>query len=146
MFWEPADPCNTAKRPCCFYYYVLTNGQHPFEKSGNRIRNPKDEVYTNPDKALKALKEKGNEAFDVIKKMIQFDRGNRLSIDEVLKHDYFSTGKNYYQLYETEGVKPGLCVIYDQEIFQVRRTDPKDKLSNIHYSKNLLCIFNRHKE
>ncbi len=100
----------------CFFHYVLTNGKHPFgdyemDRETN-INDPKYVVYhnwTNPNI--------GSEAIALLKDMIKFNLNDICTLDKVFTSRYFLP-VNFYQLYDLTDVKPGLCVIINQEIFE----------------------------
>jgi serine/threonine protein kinase len=105
----------------CFFHYVLTNGKHPFDDNSdtrrNNINNSKYFVYRdnwNPkDPNI------GKEAIALLKDMIKFQLKDICTLDEIFRSRYFSP-VNFYQLYDLPLpiVKPGLCVIINQEIFE----------------------------
>ncbi|XP_046449952.1 uncharacterized protein LOC124198235 isoform X2 [Daphnia pulex] len=102
----------------CFFHYVLTNGKHPFDDNsntrGNNINDSKYFVYRdnwNPNIE--------KEAIALLKDMIKFQLKDICTLEEVFTSRYFSP-VNFYQLYDLPLpiVKPGLCVIINQEIFE----------------------------
>ncbi len=100
----------------CFFHYVLTKGFHPFDNSTPRINSNSDEVYC---AAWNPLPKQNEQANFLLKQMIKFDPKERCSLIQVLDSHYFLPGdEDYYKLYDIPGgVKPGLCVIFNQEIF-----------------------------
>lgn len=101
----------------CFFYYVLTgkegNPLHPFGASDTsritNITNPKFDVSWSPLDDPQAI--------DLLKRMIEYDETKRPNLFHVLNHPYFqkSSSKEFYPMYEYK--KPGLCVIFNQELF-----------------------------
>jgi serine/threonine-protein kinase/endoribonuclease IRE1 len=99
-----------------FFHYVLTNGLHPFGNNSQRINSNSDPVYCaawNP-----SLEKQNEQANFLLKQMIKFDPNERCSLIQVLDSHYFLPDEDYYKLYDIPGeVKPGICVIFNQEIF-----------------------------
>ncbi len=115
----------------CFFHYVLTDGIHPF---GNikisRVINinnkdyvvyepqwtaPKIKVQYKTDDKTETDKEL-QQAVSLIKDMIKFKPKDRPALETILGRAYFLPD-NYYKLYDLPEIKPGLCVIFNQEIF-----------------------------
>jgi serine/threonine protein kinase len=100
----------------CFFYYVLTNGLHPFGNNLQRIGSNSDPVYCagwNP-----SLEKQNEQANFLLKQMIKFVSKERCSLIQVLDSHYFLPDEDYYKLYDIlDGVKPGLYVIFNQEMF-----------------------------
>jgi serine/threonine protein kinase len=109
----------------CFYHYVLTGTDdgvdssptHPFGNTEMarlvNIPNTKNEVYQ------KTWIPKGisnRKATDLIKRMIQFNEKDRPTLSQILEDAYFQPAtKEVYPIYTYD--KPGLCVIFNQELF-----------------------------
>jgi serine/threonine-protein kinase/endoribonuclease IRE1 len=113
----------------CFFHYVLTDGIHPFDRFDDTDRktniNNKDyEVYkpewTAPEIKTGDQTETAKElqqAVSLIKDMIKFNREDEISLETILDRAYFLPD-DYYKLYDLPEIKPGLCVIFNQEIFE----------------------------
>ena len=111
-----------------FFYFVLTKGDHPFDNVSEnvsidkipkqreeRIFDENDEVYSGAWKSR--LQETNEQAVFLLKQMIKFNPDERYKLNQVLDSHYFLS-EDYYQLYDKPGgVKPGLCIIFNQEIF-----------------------------
>ncbi len=111
----------------CFFHYVLTDGIHPFGSFYNRetnIINKDYEVYkpewTAPEIKTGDQTETAKElqqAVSLIKDMIKFKPEDRPALETILDRAYFLPD-DYYKLYDLPEIKPGLCVIFNQEIFE----------------------------
>jgi hypothetical protein len=65
-----------------------------------------------------SLEKQNEQANFLLKQMIKFDPNERCSLIQVLDSHYFLPDEDYYKLYDIPGeVKPGICVIFNQEIF-----------------------------
>jgi serine/threonine protein kinase len=123
----------------CFFYYVLTNGKHPFGRLRNtRITNINTktfEVYRDdwaPFKVEKGeanyasqqdeidyqagTKEEMQQAVSLLRDMLKFNPNERPALKKILDRAY-CLPDDYYKLYDLPEIKPGLCVIFNQEIF-----------------------------
>ena len=109
----------------CFFYYVLTDGHHPFEENDTFIRDPNFHVYkdswrgeriTAGENQTACADELDGQAITLIKDMLKFNLSECPTSKAILDSAYFLSD-NYYKLYDIPSVKPGLCVIYNQEIF-----------------------------
>lgn len=108
----------------CFYFYVLSKDHtHPFGLSVLRGGYICDENYSVYESKWNGSKSDCNgsmqdeKALDLIKKMIKFERDERITLDKVLDDAYFKP-VGEYQLYDRkDGAKPGLCVVVSQEEF-----------------------------
>ncbi|KAI7907214.1 uncharacterized protein BX663DRAFT_495206 [Cokeromyces recurvatus] len=76
----------------CVFYYVLSNGDHPF---GNRFGREHNILNSNYDLSkLDSMGEDGVEAKDLIERMISTDPKSRPNADTILSHPFFwSTSK-----------------------------------------------------
>jgi len=102
----------------CFFHYVLTNGKHPFgEDESNRETNINKKDYTVYNKDWNPIMVDDLQARALLKKMITFDLNDNFSLNDVIESHYFLP-HNFYKLYDLPGVKPGLCVIFNQENFE----------------------------
>jgi serine/threonine-protein kinase/endoribonuclease IRE1 len=116
----------------CFFYYVLSGGDHPFGRNvdqPNRDRNITNGNYAPgcwDDDKLSTKK-----FTDLIKDMTKHSAAERTSMSQVLQH--FQRDAGYFPLYARvdQGVKPGLCVI----INQIEFTNIPD-VRNTFYSKS----------
>jgi serine/threonine-protein kinase/endoribonuclease IRE1 len=101
----------------CFFHYVLTNGKHPFGDNGiERELNVKKHDY---EVYLAKWKPEIEEiqAISLVKDMIKYDPEERPALKTILGRAYFLPD-DYYKLYDLQAeVKPGLCVIFNQETF-----------------------------
>ena len=108
----------------CFFYYVLSKQhEHPFGRISVGEHNIVKGMQFNIESIKGKLAQENDNAADLILKMIQHKRQERISLQGVLKHPYFGI-EQYYDLYPIagNGNKPGLCVIFNQELFfQVSR-------------------------
>ncbi|KAK6042723.1 hypothetical protein COOONC_19772, partial [Cooperia oncophora] len=68
----------------CIFYYVLSNGDHPFGDSLHRQTN-----IINGEYVLLGIKDDGRETVSLIESMIQKSPTNRPSIQCVLAHPFF---------------------------------------------------------
>ena len=104
----------------CFYHYVLTNGEHPFGDVLHRevnIKNSDYEVYKSDWKPA-GIKPEEIQAASLIKEMIKYHPIDRPVLKTILGRAYFLPDE-YYKLYDLEAdVKPGLCVIFNQNKFE----------------------------
>lgn len=101
----------------CVFYYILTNGSHPFGdrylREGNVIKN----MYSLDQ--LDILPDNVEEAKDLIRKMISRDPKQRPNTQQVLNHPYFwSTAKKLEFLLKVS------------DRFEVERRDPPSPLLN----------------
>ncbi|TPX33578.1 hypothetical protein SmJEL517_g03560 [Synchytrium microbalum] len=71
----------------CVFYYVLSNGEHPFGDRYSREVNVLRGLYSLD--ALDGLGEEGVIARDLVERMIQRDSSKRPDAAEVLTHPYF---------------------------------------------------------
>ncbi|KAH3664407.1 hypothetical protein WICMUC_005792 [Wickerhamomyces mucosus] len=99
----------------CVFFYILTNGSHPFGdrylREGNII---KGEYKLDP---LNILPDNNIEAKDLIKKMISLNPKTRPNIDQVLKHPFFwSNGRKLEFLLKVS------------DRFEIERRDPPSDL------------------
>jgi serine/threonine-protein kinase/endoribonuclease IRE1 len=116
----------------CFFYYVLSGGDHPFGRNvdqPNRETNICDRQYkpnwtrytTDDNKAMI------ENYLELIEHMTSFNANERPKTGQILRH--FDT-KNYYNIYpvigpssSTDGkttgatLRPGLCLIFHQDQF-----------------------------
>ena len=102
----------------CFFHYVLTDGEHPFgdnkTERESKMENSNHFVYHPEWKPANIVDET---AVTLLKDMIKFNLEDICTLDQVLGSRYFLP-VNFYNLYDNlPGVKPGLCVIFNQEIF-----------------------------
>jgi serine/threonine protein kinase len=96
---------------------VDSSPTHPFGNTEMarlvNIPNTKNEVYQ------KTWIPKGisnRKATDLIKQMIQFNEKYRPTLSQILENAYFQPAtKEVYPIYTYD--KPGLCVIFNQELF-----------------------------
>ena len=102
----------------CLFHYVLTDGQHPFgnykQERETNLNNYNYCVYRPEWKPV--IKDIDETAVTLLKDMIKFNLDDICTLDQVLGSRYFLP-VNFYNLYGLPGVKPGLCVIFNQEIF-----------------------------
>ncbi|KAG0048188.1 bifunctional endoribonuclease/protein kinase ire1 [Gryganskiella cystojenkinii] len=71
----------------CVFYYVLTNGDHPF---GDRYSRERNILLNQPDlSGLDALGQEGVEAKDLISKMIAHNPADRPDAFSVMHHPFF---------------------------------------------------------
>lgn len=71
----------------CVFYYVLTNGDHPF---GDRYSRERNILLNRPNlDGLDSMGQEGVEAKDLISKMISHDPAERPDAFEVMHHPYF---------------------------------------------------------
>lgn len=71
----------------CVFYYVLTNGDHPF---GDRYSRERNILLDQPDlSGLDALGQEGVEAKDLISKMISHNPSDRPDAYSVMHHPFF---------------------------------------------------------
>ncbi|KAI9305971.1 kinase-like domain-containing protein, partial [Cunninghamella echinulata] len=76
----------------CIFYYVLSNGDHPFGNRFGRENNILDGKFD--ISALESMGEDGMEAYDLIESMIDMNPRARPSADKILSHPFFwSTSK-----------------------------------------------------
>lgn len=113
----------------CFFHYVLTDGEHPFgdnkTERESKMENSNHFVYHPEWKPANIVDET---AVTLLKDMIKFDLKKICTLDEVLGSRYFLP-VNFYNLYDNlPDVKPGLCVIFNQEIFDNVAISLKNKL------------------
>ena len=109
----------------CFFHYVLSGvGKHPFgSKPTERKKNIEDchyepELTTDLFVAHGAGRKLADERMiGLIEKMIRRQPEQRPDLNQVL--EYFQT-RDYFPIYDglKEGIRPGLCVIINQQIFQ----------------------------
>ena len=105
----------------CFFFFVLSGGLHPFGNTEmERMKNIQDrehdvyQSYWQPS----ALTNCPRTAFRLIQRMIRFEAPERPSLEDILQDEYFSPNQ-FYRIYDPESkVRPGLCVIFNQETFQ----------------------------
>lgn len=100
----------------CVYFYILTNGLHPF---GDRYLREANIIQGNYD--LSPLKEycvdDRYEAIDLVSLMISFDPSNRPSTSKIMKHPFFwSIGKKLEFLLKVS------------DRFEIERRDPPSSL------------------
>ncbi|XP_057370247.1 uncharacterized protein LOC130691333 [Daphnia carinata] len=141
--WEAPESRDTTKNLSkkldvfilgCFYYYVLTawtsdqKPRHPFGDESNRRTNIQDPLYSilkngflfATSENIKDMKK----AEDLINWMLKFKEDERPTLENVLDNVYFKPSEDY-KIYADQGadqdVKPGLCVIFNQQEFE----DPK---------------------
>jgi serine/threonine protein kinase len=100
----------------CFFHYVLTDGQHPFGDKHERESNMKNYDYYVDGYGWKLDQIEDKRAVTLLKDMIKFNLEKICTLDQVLGSRYFLP-VNFYNLYDLPGIKPGLCVIFNQEIF-----------------------------
>ncbi|XP_057370245.1 uncharacterized protein LOC130691332 [Daphnia carinata] len=110
----------------CFYHYVLTAGtgdgkpKHPFgDTSSLRIRNLHNKDYSVYNKGLDFVLSDGNE--DVVRLMelmLKFNESERPTLQAVLCSLYFSPVKDYDIYNKRNEMKPGHCVIFNQQFFK----------------------------
>ncbi|XP_057370249.1 uncharacterized protein LOC130691336 [Daphnia carinata] len=153
--WEAPESRDTTKNLSkkldvfilgCFYYYVLTawtskkEPRHPFgdeRTRGINIQDPCYLLYKNgflfaTSENIKDMKK----AEDLINWMLKFKEDARPTLENVLDDIYFKPSEDY-RIYADLDVKPGLCVIFNQQEFedpeQNREGSDKDKeaLKNI---------------
>ena len=101
----------------CVFYYVASDGSHPFDDSVVRqghICDAAHQVYREDwDPKVEA------KLANLIKRMIKFQQNDRPTMQEVLEDVFFKpSDEEIYDLY-TGTQKAGLCVIINQEKFQV---------------------------
>jgi len=116
----------------CFFYYVLSGGQHPFGHNTdypNRETNIINGKYAPGcwDHELSTFKNLSTKKFSgLIKDMTKHAVMERTNLSQVL--EYFQSEAEYFPLYAPnvdQGVKPGLCVIINQQLFP--------RLSKVYY-------------
>ncbi len=78
---------------CGVMMYILLTGYPPFPG------DDEEEVFNNimnyePDFSTKEFKEINNSCIDLIKKLLVKDANKRITADEALKHEFFTTGIN----------------------------------------------------
>ena len=120
----------------CFFYYVLSGGNHPFGRNidqPNReanIQNSKsdwtqhtaDGNYKNmSEEAQEKLKAMVDNYLELMKRMTSCHASDRPTTGQILRH--FDT-KEYFPIYSeavcsksSAATRPGLCVIFHQEHF-----------------------------
>ena len=105
----------------CFFYYVLSGGDHPFGRNidyPNRETNIINGKYSLDfwDHELSTFKNLTTQKFtDLIKDMTKKVAEERTNLSRVLQ--YFQSDTGYFPLYQPNvdaSVKPGLCVIINQ--------------------------------
>ena len=109
----------------CFFHYVFSGGEHPFGPGTQRVGNIVNTSY-NPIleretilSAFRGDERKANRLIALIEEMITRETEQRPDLNRIL--NYFQT-KDYFPIYETLiknriALKPGLCVIFNQQIF-----------------------------
>ncbi|XP_045025581.1 uncharacterized protein LOC116936077 isoform X4 [Daphnia magna] len=124
----------------CFYHYVMIalskneankeKPKHPFGNENSRpgnICNDKYFVYKDDESEDQKnhlfvpddKDEDEKEVAKLIKRMLKYDEDERPTLFEVLESSYFKPSGNY-EMYEDndQTKKPGLCVIFNVQIFQ----------------------------
>ena len=100
----------------CFFYYVLSGGQHPFGPGTARETNITSGTYaTGCWDQGKLVTEK----FTIlIQNMTKREEKDRTSLGQVLQF-FVQSDAEYFPLYKgvDQGIQPGLCVIIDQQEF-----------------------------
>ena len=101
----------------CVFYYVASDGSHPFGEAVVRqghICDASHQVYREDwDSKVEA------KLANLIKRMIKFQQNDRPTMQEVLEDVFFKpSDEEIYDLYAGTQ-KAGLCVIINQEKFQV---------------------------
>ncbi|XP_057370114.1 uncharacterized protein LOC130691221 [Daphnia carinata] len=150
--WEAPESTDTTKKLStkldvfilgCFYHYVLTawtsheKPRHPFgtvEERATNIRNPSYSLYTDGRLSLpKKIKEK-EKVEKLITWMLKFDEDKRPTLQNVFDDAYFKPSEDYMIYADQDAdqdLKPGLCVIVNQQEFedpkQNRKGSDKDK-------------------
>ena len=107
----------------CFFYYVLSGGNHPFDRNddqSNRASNIKNNKpnwaqHTDDKNAMV------ENYLELMEGMTSFNKRDRPTTSQILRH--FDT-KEYFPIYSdtvrsksTAATRPGLCVIVHQEHF-----------------------------
>lgn len=104
----------------CFFFYVLSDEHnHPFGNISSRsynIENHIPQLFTEQREKVEWANQ-NKLAIALIEKMIKHESKNRITLTQVLKDEYFQTSKTNYPLYESSQIKPGLFVIFNQELF-----------------------------
>lgn len=95
----------------CLFFYVMTGGRNPFgdKPNGRKIIFPEGEYDLNDSKVDSSLR-------SLIERMIEKNPLKRPALWKVLSDNYFCPEENY-PIYGVQDVKPGLCVIVNQELF-----------------------------
>jgi hypothetical protein len=105
----------------CFFHYVLTKGKHPFGDTNSirerNINDPNHFVYRNDWNPNIFGENDDRRAVTLLKDMIKFNLNDICALDKIFGSRYFLP-HNFYKLYGLPGVKPGLCVIFNQEKFE----------------------------
>ena len=112
----------------CFFYYVLSGGYHPFGIGIVRERNIIEGNYA-PGCWGKLVTKKFT---TLIQNMTKPEVNDRTSLSRVLQ--FFQTDAGYFPLYGgvDKGIKPGMCVIIDQQEFtQVTNNNKNNNLTTI---------------
>ena len=108
----------------CFFYYVLFEGRHPFGSNPTVWRYNIFDINYIPDLTADRLVDgvdadgrRWERIIILIEKMITREPEKRPDLNRVL--EYFQT-RDYFPIYDgiKEGIRPGLCVIINQQIFQ----------------------------
>ena len=128
----------------CFFYYVLSGGHHPFGRNDdypNRETNiladkpnwtqytAKNNYKNMPEEAQEKLMAMVEKYLELMKRMMRFDASDRPTAGQILRH--FDT-KKYYDIYPAitapfespAATRPGLCVIFHQDQFDLVSTVP----------------------
>lgn len=73
----------------CVFYYILTNGKHPFGTPSKRESNIEDNCYDLSDIDELSVPDDPEVARDLIERMISFDWTKRPSAHQLLEHPFF---------------------------------------------------------
>jgi serine/threonine-protein kinase/endoribonuclease IRE1 len=100
----------------CVFYYVSSNGRHPFGEGHRREGNICDASH--PVYKEDWVPDSDPKLASLIKRMIKFQQKDRPTMQKVLEDVYFKpSDEEIYDLYAGTK-KAGLCVIINQEKFQ----------------------------
>ena len=73
----------------CVFFYVLTNGQHPFDDEEGWMALRERNIKTGRAKNMKALELLGADTVDLVQWMLQHDPEDRPTAAQVLAHPFF---------------------------------------------------------
>ena len=98
----------------CFFYFVLSGGKHPFGKKFQREKNIK-EGKSGLDECGSPTELSTKKFIDLIKEMTKNESSERTKMSRILQH--FQNDAGYFPLYDDKYIKPGRCVIINQQVF-----------------------------
>ena len=100
----------------CFFYYVLSRGHHPF---GSNVDYPNRETNIIKGHYKAQCWDEGKlvtrKFTELIKDMTKHAVGERTNLARVLQ--FFQSDAAYFPLYDDASIRPGLCVIINQQEF-----------------------------